>query len=140
MRFICALLVVVPWLKLLVANVFPQGPSLVIALGRFFRVPLSDDESGVFFGLFSVCIVNVLNFHLFFTYRFIYQKKLFVIVIVIVIVLRILHMLFWKFQFLADFWHFLCENFGFFQKWAKFSPKKCQKSAKNPTSRLLVNF
>ena len=82
MRFILRFLLLFLLLRLLVANVFPQGPSLVIALGRFFRVPLSDDESGVFFGLFSVCIVNVLNFHLFFTYRFIYQKKLFVIVIV----------------------------------------------------------
>ena len=39
-----------------------EGPSLVIALGRFFRVPLSDDESGVFFGLFSVCNCKCVKF------------------------------------------------------------------------------
>ena len=47
MRFILRLCFLHP--KLLVANVFHQGPYLVIALGRFFRAPLSEDESDVLF-------------------------------------------------------------------------------------------
>ena len=47
-------LVFLQFLELLVANVFHQGPSLVIALGRFFRAPLSEDESMSLF--FSECM------------------------------------------------------------------------------------
>ena len=79
MRFILRLLLFL-YSNYRLRKFFPQGPFLVIALGRFFWDPLSEDEPGVFFSFLVFVIVNVLNFHLLLRIGSFIRKKFFVIV------------------------------------------------------------